>query len=143
MEVYMKLLVEEIMINTKGRGDIIDLTKNVEEIIRKSGVNGGIVNIFCPGSTIGITTMEYEPGLKKDLNILFDKIAPKETYYYHHETWGDDNGSSHILSSILKPFFIFPIINGHIVRGTWQQVVLVELDTRPRNRKIVIQIIGE
>ncbi len=139
----MKIDIEELSFQTKGRGDIIDITRQVEEIVKNSKIQNGLVNIFCPGSTVGITTMEYEPGLKKDLNILFDKIAPKETYYYHHETWGDDNGSSHVLSSIIKQFFIFPIINGKLVRGTWQQVVLIEFDTRPRNRKIIVQVIGE
>ncbi|MFN4244968.1 MAG: secondary thiamine-phosphate synthase enzyme YjbQ [Brevinematia bacterium] len=139
----MKFFVEEVSIHTRGRGDIIDLTKIIEDKISTSSVGNGIVNIFCPGSTVGITTMEYEPGLKKDLNILFDKIAPRETYYYHHETWGDDNGGSHILSSMFKPFFVLPIMNGHLVRGTWQQVVLLEFDTRPRSRNIVIQILGE
>ncbi len=139
----MKVFLEEISVNTKGRGDIVDLTKLIEEIVLKSGINNGIINVFCPGSTVGITTMEYEPGLKKDLNILFDKIAPRETYYYHHETWGDDNGSSHILSSMFKPFFVLPIINKHLVRGTWQQIVLLEFDTRSRTRKLVVQILGE
>lgn len=139
----MKVIVEEVSVSTKGRGDIVDLTRSVEDVVRKSEIKGGIVNVFSPGSTVGITTMEYEPGLKKDLNLVFDKIAPRETYYYHHETWGDDNGSSHILSSVFKPFFVFPVVNGHVVRGTWQQLVLLEFDTRPRTRKIVIQVIGE
>ncbi|MCS7298900.1 MAG: secondary thiamine-phosphate synthase enzyme YjbQ [Spirochaetia bacterium] len=139
----MKIILDELSINTKGRGDIIDLTKEIEDIVRRSNIKSGIINVFSPGSTIGITSMEYEPGLRKDLNLLFDKIAPRETYYYHHETWGDDNGSSHILSSIFKPFYLLPVVDGKLVRGTWQQVVLVEFDTRPRNRKVVIQVIGE
>lgn len=139
----MKVNFEELSINTKGRGDIIDLTREIEEVVRRSNVKNGIVNVFSPGSTIGITSMEYEPGLKKDLNLLFDKVAPREAYYYHHETWGDDNGSSHVLSSIFKPFYLLPVVDGKLVRGTWQQVVLLEFDTRPRNRKVVIQVMGE
>ncbi|MCX8028735.1 MAG: secondary thiamine-phosphate synthase enzyme YjbQ [Brevinematales bacterium] len=139
----MKILFEEISINTKGRGDIVDLTTIVESFVKRNNIKSGIVNIFSPGSTVGITTMEYEPGLKKDLNILFDKVAPRETYYYHNETWGDDNGSSHILSSIFKPFYVFPIVNGNLLRGTWQQVVLIEFDIRARSRKVIIQLIGE
>lgn len=139
----MRITLDELSINTRGRGDIIDLTREIEEVVRRSNIKSGIINVFSPGSTVGITSMEYEPGLKKDLNLLFDKIAPRETYYYHHETWGDDNGSSHVLSSIFKPFYLLPVVDGKLVRGTWQQVVLVEFDTRPRNRKVIIQVIGE
>ncbi len=139
----MKVKVFELSVSTKGRGDIIDITRDIEGFVRESGVSSGIVNVFGPGSTCGITTMEYEPGLKKDLNILFERIAPSETYYYHHETWGDDNGGSHVLSSLIKPFYVLPVVGGRLVRGTWQQVVFVEFDTRPRQRRLVVQILGE
>ncbi|MGB9621566.1 MAG: secondary thiamine-phosphate synthase enzyme YjbQ [Brevinematia bacterium] len=139
----MKVKIEEFSVSTKGRGDIVDLTRVVEQVVSSSGIKNGIVNIFSPGSTVGLTTMEYEPGLKKDMDIFFDKLAPREVYYYHNETWGDDNGSSHILSSLFKPFFFFPVIDGKVIRGTWQQVVLLEFDIRSRDRKVIIQVLGE
>lgn len=139
----MKVYTAEIYIKTKGKYDIIDITGMVEEEVGKSGIKDGIVNIFLPGSTGGISSIEYEPGLRKDLKGLMDRLAPPDEYYYHHETWGDDNGSSHLLSAIFKPFYTVPVVNGRLVHGTWQQIVFLEFDTRPRNRKLIIQILGE
>ncbi len=122
--------------------EIKDITDDVRRIVRESGVRNGIVNIFSIGSTSGITTIEYDPNLLKDFNNILEKIAPKNFDYLHHRTWGDDNGSSHLRSSIIGTSLTLPIINGEIPLGTWQQIVLINFDTSDRMRKIVIQIIG-
>lgn len=134
---------EEIELKTNGENDIIDITKNVREIVARSGIKNGIVNVFVIGSTGAITTMEYEPGLKKDLALALARIAPDDIHYYHHERWGDDNGRSHVKASIVGPSITVPIRNGEPILGTWQQIVFLELDTRPRARRIVVSVLGE
>ncbi len=134
---------EIIEFKTKGENDIIDLTSKVQEIISVSGLKNGIVNIFVPGSTGAITTMEYEPGLIKDLTRVLARIAPSDIDYEHHKRWGDDNGRSHVKASLVGPSLTIPFENGRLLCGTWQQIVFLELDTRPRNRKIIITILGE
>ena len=133
----------EISLKTRGRGDIINITGEVQGIISKSGLKNGIVNVFLPGSTGAITTIEYEPGLKKDINDLMDKLAPYGVPYAHHNTWHDDNGSSHLLSALFKPSFCVPLVNGKLTLGTWQQIVFCECDTRPRRRTLIVQVVGE
>jgi len=135
--------MEEFTIETKGENDFIDITPKVIEIVRKSGIKNGLVNVFLPGSTGAITTMEYEPGLKKDLALALARIAPSDIYYYHHERWGDDNGRSHVKASIVGPSLTVPLKNGELILGTWQQIVFLELDTRPRVRRIIVTVIGE
>jgi secondary thiamine-phosphate synthase enzyme len=139
----MAVYYEEIKLTTKGENDIIDLTKNIQDIATKSRITNGIICAFIPGSTATITTMEYEPGLKKDIPQALDKIAPKSLPYEHHNTWHDTNGRSHVKASIMGPGLTLPITNGKVVRGTWQQIVFMEFDVQPRQRKIVLQIIGE
>ena len=139
----MGVYFDEIYIRTKRESDIIDITSNVQDVISKSKFNDGIVCVFVPGSTGCITTIEYEPGLIKDFPKALDKIAPKNLHYDHHETWNDDNGRSHVKASIMGPSVTFPFKNGKLIHGTWQQIVFIELDTRPRNRNIIIQIVGE
>ncbi len=134
---------DEFILETKGENDIIDITSHVRRIAEKSGIRNGLVNVFIPGSTGAITTMEYEPGLKKDLTLALGRIAPTEIYYYHHERWGDDNGRSHVKASIIGPSITIPLRNGELILGTWQQIVFLELDTRPRTRRIIVTIIGE
>ncbi len=134
---------ETIRLKTKGENDIIDITGEVHNIVSRSNVKNGLVNIFIPGSTGAITTMEYEPGLKRDLTDALSRIAPKDIYYYHHERWGDDNGRSHVKASIIGPSLTVPIKNGELILGAWQQIVFLELDTRPRNRNIVVTVMGE
>lgn len=128
---------------TKGENDIIDITDIVKRIVDRSGIRNGLVNVFVPGSTGAITTMEYEPGLKKDLAKALERIAPSDIYYFHHERWGDDNGRSHVKASIVGPSITIPLHNGRLILGTWQQVVFLELDTRPRTRRIIVTILGE
>jgi secondary thiamine-phosphate synthase enzyme len=134
---------DEINIETRGETDIVDITSKVQKVITISKIRNGIVCIFVPGSTGAITTIEYEPGLMKDLPRALEKIAPRNIHYDHHETWHDDNGRSHVKASIMGPSSTFPIKNGRLIHGTWQQLVFVELDTRPRNRNIIVNIVGE
>ena len=134
---------DELNIKTNRETDIIDITDEIQRIIHKSKIKNGIACIFVPGSTGSITTIEYEPGLKKDFPRALQKIAPKGDHYDHHETWHDDNGHSHVRASLMGASITIPIRNGKLLHGTWQQIVFVELDTRPRNRNIIVQIVGE
>ncbi len=139
----MAVYNEEINIKTKGEVDIIDITNELQKITDKSNIKNGIICIFNPGSTGSLTTIEYEPGLKKDFPKALEKIAPKDEYYNHHETWHDDNGHSHVRASLMGPSVTIPLVNGKIVHGTWQQIVFVEFDTSNRNRNLIVQIVGE
>ena len=139
----MDIYCGEISINSKGEMDIIDITLNVQEEISKSKMENGIVCVFVPGSTGSITTIEYEPGLISDFPKAIEKIAPRNIYYSHHETWHDDNGHSHVRASLMGPSKTFPFRDGKLIHGTWQQIVFVEFDTRSRNRNLVVQILGE
>ena len=122
--------------------DIIDITHDVQEIVEESGIEDGIVLIFCPGSTGAITTIEYEDGLLYDLPQALEKIAPKNAYYRHEEKWHDGNGHSHVRASIIGPSLTVPIENRRLILGTWQQIVFVECDVRARRRKIIVHIVG-
>ncbi|MEM1583581.1 MAG: secondary thiamine-phosphate synthase enzyme YjbQ [Nitrososphaerota archaeon] len=133
----------EINVKTYGEGDLVDLNGKLEEQVKKSGVREGIVHVFVVGSTAALTTIEYEEGLKEDLFNILERIAPRDIDYKHHLRWGDYNGHSHVRASIIGPSISIPIGDGKLLLGTWQQVVLVELDTRPRSRKIITMIIGE
>ena len=133
----------EVNVETNGDVDIVDITSDVQDVISKSKIKDGIVCVFVPGSTGSITSIEYEPGLMKDFPRALEKIAPKGIHYDHHETWHDDNGHSHVRASLMGPSTTFPIRNGKLIHGTWQQLVFVELDTGPRHRNIIVQIVGE
>jgi secondary thiamine-phosphate synthase enzyme len=139
----MSVYCGELNVKTRGEVDIVNITDDVQEIVNKSKIKNGIACLFVPGSTGTITTIEYEPGLMKDLPKALQKIAPKGEYYNHHETWHDDNGHSHVRASLMGPGMSVPLKNGKIIHGTWQQIVFVELDTSPRNRNIIVQIVGE
>ncbi len=139
----MTVYNDEINVKTKGEVDIIDITDEIQKKADKSKIKNGIICVFNPGSTGTLTTIEYEPGLKKDFPRALEKIAPKNEYYNHHETWHDDNGHSHVRASLMGPSVTLPLIKGKVVHGTWQQIVFVELDTSKRNRNIIIQIVGE
>jgi secondary thiamine-phosphate synthase enzyme len=139
----MNIYYDELDIISKGESDIVDITKDIQKFINKSKINNGIVCVFIPGSTGVITTIEYEPGLKEDFPNALNRIAPKNIDYKHHNTWHDDNGRSHVKASLMGPSLTLPIHEGNLIHGTWQQLVFIELDTQPRNRKIIIQIIGE
>ncbi|MFH1892310.1 MAG: secondary thiamine-phosphate synthase enzyme YjbQ [Candidatus Zixiibacteriota bacterium] len=132
-----------IRVDTKGDGDILDLTQQVSESVNKSGIPSGIVTVFVPGSTAGITTIEFEPGLQKDLPEFFEKIIPRNKTYHHDETWGDGNGFSHLRAALVGPSLTVPVVSGKLILGTWQQIVLLDFDNRSRQREIVVQVIGE
>lgn len=130
-------------IDSKGENHIIDLTQYIKRELEESEVTNGIITVFVPGSTGAITTIEYEPGLIKDLPNILERIAPKNLLYAHEETWHDGNGHSHVRASLIGPSLTIPFVNKKPLLGTWQQVVFIELDVRPRHRRIVLQIIGE
>ena len=137
----MSSITEYITISTKGQGDIIDITPDTAEIVAEKNIQNGILCVFAPGSTAAITTIEYEPGLKKDIPLFLERIIPYSAHYNHHDTWHDDNGSSHIQAALIGPSISVPIVNKALTLGTWQQIVLIECDTRPRKRKLVAQIV--
>lgn len=130
-------------IATKGQGDAHDVTAAVARALSESGVQDGIVTVFVVGSTAGVTTIEFEPGALHDLNAVFETLAPRDGEYHHHLRWGDDNGSSHVRAALLGPSVTIPFTGGQLLLGQWQQIAVLELDTRPRRREIVIQIVGE
>jgi len=139
----MTVLGSEIEINTKKENQIINITPEVEDIILKSGLKDGLVCIFVGGSTGAITTMEFEPGLLEDVPEALERIAPKDGDYQHHIRWNDGNGHSHVKAALMGPGITIPFRNCQPVVGTWQQIVFIELDVKPRNRKIIVQLIGE
>lgn len=139
----MKIVTDYISISTKGYTDIIDITSNVSEALVKTEMKSGNVTLFISGSTAGITTIEYEPGLLKDLPEAFEKIAPSNKHYHHDATWGDGNGFSHVRAAILGCSLTIPFQNNTLLLGTWQQIVIIDFDNRSRNRDVVVQILGE
>jgi len=130
-------------ISTQGFTDIINITLKVSEIVDKSGVKEGICSVSLNGSTCGLTTMEYEDGLIKDIKRALDKIAPQSKDYEHCKKWGDCNGFSHVRSSLMRPFITIPIENSKLVLGTWQQLVALDFDNRPRKREVIVKIVGK
>ena len=143
VEVLAMVHTERLRMQTAGDCDIIDITDSVANLVRQSGMRNGIVTVFVPGSTAGLTTVEYEPGLVKDLEELFEKIAPSDRSYHHDMRWGDGNGYSHVRASLLGPSLTVPVAGGAMTLGTWQQIVLIDMDNRPRTREIVVQVMGE
>ncbi len=134
---------DELKLNSKGPGDIIDITSLIGRAVKKSGLQSGIVTAFISGSTAGIITLEYEPGLIKDFPQLMQKLIPSDAVYHHDETWHDGNGFSHLRSALIGPDLTVPFVKGELLLGTWQQVAFCEFDNRPRSRKVILQIIGE
>ncbi len=139
----MSVYQEEVGVRTGGEGDILDITDLVEDVVRKSGIRDGVVHVFAIGSTAAISTMEYEPGLKRDLPEALERIAPKNAEYKHHLRWGDYNGHSHVRATILGPSLSVPVRGGRLILGTWQQIILIELDVRARSRRIMVTVMGE
>jgi secondary thiamine-phosphate synthase enzyme len=129
-------------VTTRGNGEVLDVTGEVAEAVRGSGIANGIATVFVTGSTAALTTLEFEPGLVHDLNAAFERLYPREMEYRHHERWGDDNGHSHVRASMLGPSLVVPVSGGQLALGTWQQIVLVDFDTRPRAREFLVQVMG-
>lgn len=135
---------EKIRVKTRGNCDIVDITPDVVSVVGGAGVSDGTVTLFNVGSTAGITTIEYEPGLvNHDIDAAFEKIAPQNGRYEHELTWHDDNGHAHVRATLLGPSLQVPFVDGQLMLGTWQQIVLIDFDTRPRSRTVICQIMGE
>jgi secondary thiamine-phosphate synthase enzyme len=139
----MHVKLNHIFLTTQGNTDIIDITQKVIECVDSSTLSNGLVTIFCPSSTSGVTTLEYEAGVQIDLTRLFNEIAPINYDYQHNEAWHDGNGHSHVRAALLKASLTVPLVEGRMTLGTWQQIVYIDFDTRPRKREIIVQIIGE
>jgi secondary thiamine-phosphate synthase enzyme len=130
-------------ISTKGHDDCLDITESVQRAVEQSGLASGLATVFVTGSTAGVTTIEYEPGLVKDLKEAVRRLFPESLRYAHHEQAGDDNGFSHLRASFIGPSLSIPIVDGKLQLGTWQQIVLIDFDTHPRTRSYVIHLLGE
>ncbi len=137
----MTVINEKINLHSKGYTDIINITEEVAEIVAKHKVENAQVLVYVPGSTASITTIEYEPGLLKDLPEAFDKFAPMSHSYHHDETWHDGNGYAHVRASMIGNSESFPVINKELYLGTWQQIVLIDFDNKPRTRSVIVQIV--
>lgn len=139
----MSVITRTITVSSNGENDMIDITRQIDGAIKATMLQDGIVAIFVSGSTAAVTTIEYEPGLKRDFPKMLARIAPSEIEYEHDNTWHDGNGHSHVRASLIGPSLTVPFKNKGLMLGTWQQIVLLEMDTRPRERKIILQMIGE
>jgi secondary thiamine-phosphate synthase enzyme len=137
------VVTEYLSIKSRGNTDVIDITSECQDIVSSSALERGIITVFNPGSTGGLTTIEYEPNLIKDLKDSLETLAPTDKTYEHEKTWHDDNGSSHIRSSIMGPSISIPFVDGRLSLGTWQQVVFCDFDTHPRDRRLVVQVMGD
>jgi len=133
----------KLSLQTRGNADTQDITDAVARAVGQSGLKSGTVTLFCPGSTSGLTTIEFEPGVVADLQQVFDEVVPPNRYYRHNERWGDGNGHSHVRAALLGASLSVPFVDGRLTLGTWQQIVYVDFDVRPRHRDIVVQIMGE
>ncbi len=137
------VVTKKISLSTKGECDIVDITSQVAEQVSQSGINNGTATIFVAGSTAGVTTIEFEPGLVSDLQELWQRIAPKGIPYNHDRRWRDGNGYAHVRASLLGASLVVPFSDKRLTLGTWQQIVLVDFDNRPRSREIILQLIGD
>ena len=133
----------QVRIETRGCGDAVDITESVAEQVRASGLGSGVATLFVESSTSALTTMEFEPGVVWDLGELLGRIAPVGADYRHNLRWGDGNGHAHIRHALIGPSLVVPFVGGRLTLGTWQQVVLLEFDNRPRSRSVVVQLLGE
>lgn len=139
----MSVVTERFSLSTRGHTQILDITERIASAIKESGLKHGIFNLSVPGSTAGVTSIEYEPGLVKDLAELLDRLVPTDKPYHHDERWHDYNGYAHIRSALMHTSFTGPFEDGRPILGTWQQIVLLDFDNRPREREVVVQLIGE
>ncbi len=139
MEIKTKIL----RYKTKGTGDLVDITADLQQALEKVSFQEGLVNVFVVGSTAAVTSFEYEPGMISDMRDLYERIAPCSKHYLHDETWNDANGFSHVRAALQGPGMAVPFQDGNLLLGTWQQVVLAEFDTRARDRKIILTFIGK
>jgi secondary thiamine-phosphate synthase enzyme len=138
----MKIKTEDLYLNTQGFSDIHNITPKVQSIVRESGIDEGFCHIFAVGSTASISTMEFEPALVKDIKEKLEDFASRSMKSHHSETWGDDNGFSHIRATFMGPGITVPVRDGKCILGTWQQIVTLDHDNRPRKRHVVVQVVG-
>jgi len=139
----MRVVSRKIRFSTQGNVDIVNLTERVARNLEETGLEKGIVNIFVPGATAAVTTMEYEPGLVEDFLSIIEQLVPREKAYLHDETHLDRNAHSHLRASLLGPSLTIPFEKGELILGTWQQITFIDFDNRPRKREVILQIIGE
>jgi len=137
------IITKELEFKTNGVNDIIDITPRIQDEFRKTGLKNGILTIFVSGSTAAVSTVEYEPGLRKDLPEFYEKIIPIHKNYAHNNTWGDANGYAHIRATLQGPSLTVPFVKGEFTLGTWQQIVFMEFDNRPRKRRVILQFMGK
>ena len=139
----MTVKTVSLTLNTQGNADIQDISEAVENAVAQSGLKNGTATVFCPSSTSGVTTIEYESGCLSDFRRLFNEVADPRQAYQHNARWGDGNGHSHVRAALLGPSLTIPFVEGRLTLGTWQQVVFVDFDVRPRQRELVVQVMGE
>ena len=139
----MRIATDHVEVSTRGHTDIVDVTPQVRGVLEKSGLREGRLTVFVSGSTAGVTTIEYEPGLLKDLPEALEKMAPMGVPYHHDATWGDGNGYAHVRAALIGPSLTVPFQDGTLLLGTWQQIVVMDFDNRSRQRRIVVQMMGE
>jgi len=139
----VKIITKHAQVDTKGSGDLVNITSEIVALLRESKLKNGHLTVFNIGSTAAVATFEYEPGMIRDVQELYEKLIPRQKHYHHDDTWGDANGFSHLRAMIQGPSLVIPFKDGALLLGTWQQVVLAEFDNRPRKRDVVVQILGE
>ncbi|HEY95065.1 MAG TPA: YjbQ family protein [Dehalococcoidia bacterium] len=137
------VITSRISLQTEGNGDAVDITSRIQKEIDANDINSGIVTVFVSGSTAGLTTIEYEPGVVSDFSEMFERIIPKGMKYEHDRAWGDRNGHSHVRASLLGPSLVVPFVDKRLILGTWQQIILLDFDNRPRSRQVILQTMGE
>jgi len=139
----MALVTDTVAVSTRGDAQMLDITEEVQAVVGRHGFLEGAALVFVSGSTAGLTTVEYEPGLLEDIPAAFERLAPRDMRYKHEDTWHDGNGHSHVRASLLGPSLTIPFRQSRLLLGTWQQIVLIDFDNRPRKRDVVVQITGE
>ncbi len=139
----MTVFTGSIRLRTSAEEEVVDVTGKVQEVVGRSGVEQGLACVFVPGSTAAVTTIEHEPGLVADMGRAMERLFPRGQEYEHHNRWGDGNGHSHVRAAFVGPSLTVPVVDGRLLLGTWQQVVLLELDVRPRERTVTVQVVGE
>lgn len=138
----MPVETRTITLDTQGHADMLDITESLAKAVQEVGLASGTVTVFCPSATSGVTTIEYESGCLSDLRRLFDEIIDPDRHYAHNARWGDGNGHSHVRAALLGPSLTVPFVDGRLTLGTWQQIVFIDFDNRPRHRELVLQVVG-
>lgn len=139
----MAVITKDLRLQTRGDTDVIDVTDDVARCVSESGITSGTATVFIPGSTAGVTTIEYESGAVRDFREAVDRIAPKGIHYHHDARWGDGNGYSHVRAALQGASLTVPFTSSKLLLGTWQQIIVVDFDNRPRSREVIVQIVGE